>query len=538
MTTVVTAFYPLTKSKHSIHKYNDWIKNFCKFNCNLVVFTTPEYSTLISTLRPTHNTHIITKDFYSYAMTTPEMMNMWQKHHAYDREAAYHCPELYAVWAIKQECVMLAIKDNHFLSTHFVWCDIGIQRIEHLADLYNTFPSHVDKLCDPERITILEIYNIPHNYYLNWLNNLPINYPLPHNAIAAGCIAGDIKAWEDFSSTYVNLIHELDKKNIFVGKEQDIFLTMLLARKTKLPYKLIMPVKISEISEIEWMSLPVIFGGKAPAIIDTRFEPELKTVGVTFMGGLGNQLFQAAGAYAYAKRQNKRITLPDKSIGGHRINTYYNTFMFNLKKYNKPTIPGVVWNEPTFSYTPIPDNKDILVGYYQSSKYFNDISNEIRILFTPNPIVNTVILQKYSNILSSIHNKVVIHVRRTDYLAGGNATYHAVTTNTYYKNAIALMKEKLQSPEFLVFSDDLEWCKAQEFFAGATFIDEKTDYLALHLMSQFKHYIIPNSSFSWWAAYLGTPAETVIVPDRWFGSRGPQDYQDIYEPSWIKLSCS
>jgi hypothetical protein len=262
----------------------------------------------------------------------------------------------------------------------------------------------------------------------------------------------------------------------------------------------------------------------------------VKPFSVYFLGGLGNQLFQAAAGFAYAKKHNRQLILAESSCG--RTTTYYNTFMSNLKSHMGKLQMNRSWKEPAFAYVPIPDGYDSIYGYFQSSKYFNDISGEIRMLFDPNPIVKNVVAQKYADLLSSTDNKVIIHVRRTDYLAGANTSYHEVTTDKYYISAITLMKQKLHNPSFIVFSDDLNWCKKQSFFEEATFIDEKTDYLALHLMSQFKHYIIPNSSFAWWSVWLGTLAETVIVPDCWFGPAGPQDWHDIYEPNWIKLSCN
>lgn len=261
----------------------------------------------------------------------------------------------------------------------------------------------------------------------------------------------------------------------------------------------------------------------------------LKPFSVYFLGGLGNQLFQAAVGYAYAKKYDRRLILAESSYG--RPATYYNTFMYNIKNHMGNISPGLMWKEPTFAYRPIPEGYDSIYGYFQSTKYFNDISGEIRKLFDPNSIVKSIVMQKYGDLLNSIDNKVIIHVRRTDYLVGTNNLFHAVTTDNYYKRAIAYMKQKLHDPSFLVFSDDINWCKEQDFFEGANFVDERTDYLAMHLMSQFKHYIIPNSTFAWWAVWLGTPAETVIVPDRWFGPIGPQDYEDIYEPNWIKISC-
>ena len=94
------------------------------------------------------------------------------------------------------------------------------------------------------------------------------------------------------------------------------------------------------------------------------------------------------------------------------------------------------------------------------------------------------------------------------------------------------------STQFLLFSDDIDHCRATYGGdAGVTCIDEQNEGVALHFMSQFRYYILSNSSFSWWATYLGEVAVTVVAPDRWFGPGGPQDYEDIYEPGWLRLKA-
>jgi len=91
--------------------------------------------------------------------------------------------------------------------------------------------------------------------------------------------------------------------------------------------------------------------------------------------------------------------------------------------------------------------------------------------------------------------------------------------------------------EFLIYSDDIIMCREMPFLQGTniTFVDEPDDSAALHQMSQAPNIIMSNSTFSWWAAFLGMP-KRVIAPDRWFGLRGPKDTQDIYEPSWEKIA--
>ena len=72
------------------------------------------------------------------------------------------------------------------------------------------------------------------------------------------------------------------------------------------------------------------------------------------------------------------------------------------------------------------------------------------------------------------------------------------------------------------------------------FISGYKDYEELYIMGKCDHFIIANSTFSWWAAWLSTTQneenKIVIAPDTWFGYSGPQDYQDIYCESWIKIN--
>lgn len=169
-----------------------------------------------------------------------------------------------------------------------------------------------------------------------------------------------------------------------------------------------------------------------------------------------------------------------------------------------------------------------------------DVAPAIRDLFTPSDNIQKTVSDKYAHLLTDDFREhgVVIHVRRGDYMLPDKIPFHVVTTPTYFERACSQMKEKDSSAKFLVFSEDLDWCRSQSFFADATFVDEPDECIALHLMSHYRHYIISNSSFSWWATWLNTPAITVFAPDRWFGRWGPQDWQDVYEPSWIRVSTA
>ena len=154
-------------------------------------------------------------------------------------------------------------------------------------------------------------------------------------------------------------------------------------------------------------------------------------------------------------------------------------------------------------------------------------------MFVPSVDVQKAVATKYADLLTSEYT--VMHIRRGDFFMGANAPIHGVLTESYYQRAMAKHHPDIR---FLVFSDDLQWCRGLTWLqeANVTFVDEPDTALALYLMSQFEHYVMSNSTFSWWAVWLGRTAKTVIAPDRWFGPRGPRDYQDIYEPEWTKVS--
>lgn len=114
-------------------------------------------------------------------------------------------------------------------------------------------------------------------------------------------------------------------------------------------------------------------------------------------------------------------------------------------------------------------------------------------------------------------NAIAIHVRRGDYL--DRADDFAVATERYYANAIESIRSTIQDPQFFVFSDDPDWTRAT--FATDEFIIADTGEAHggqdMYLMSQCKHQIMANSTYSWWAAWLNTnPDKMVIAPGQWF----------------------
>ena len=525
-TTVVTAFYPL-KSKHGIEKYIEWINHFCNIQCSLVVFTDEQTALVFQTLRKGLPTRIIVKPFESYEMTSPAMMELWTKHHTMDREQAIHTPALYAVWAMKQECVALAIQANPFGTDWFIWCDAGIHRDVSKHTYYAEFPQQADTLCRSGTIGFLEVNRIPDSFVTD------PSGPAPSVSLGGGVIIGDKAAWATFCPAYKAMLQRMDARGEFIGKDQTVFFRMLTERV--MPFQLFQP---QNVPVDPWMQLPCILAGTIPMALDERFT----TVSyVKLIGGLGNQLFQIAAAYAHARRSGGRLQLSNDVDFGNGRPSYFTTFLHQCKASIGPAPPAPTYREPHFHYTAIPADAQAIYGYYQSSRYFADVSGDIRRLFDPHPVIKNVATAKYGSYLTEEGKAttVIVHVRRGDYMTASNTRIHGILTPLYYRAAMKHYLDTLgPSTQVLLFSDDIEYCRATYGGdPGVTCIDEQNESVALHFMSQFRYYIMCNSTFSWWATYLGEPAVTVVAPDPWFGPAGPQDWEDIYEPGWLRLKA-
>lgn len=114
---------------------------------------------------------------------------------------------------------------------------------------------------------------------------------------------------------------------------------------------------------------------------------------------------------------------------------------------------------------------------------------------------------------------VSVHVRRTDYLLATNNA--PVLDVSYQRKAMDVIRQKVSSPSWFIFSDDIEWCK-KEFsdLKDAVLVsgNDAQPWEDIRLMSSCKHHIIANSSFSWWGAYLGVDAGLTLYPKPWFKS--------------------
>ncbi len=136
---------------------------------------------------------------------------------------------------------------------------------------------------------------------------------------------------------------------------------------------------------------------------------------------------------------------------------------------------------------------------------------------------------------------VSLHVRRGDVVTVPEyrSWYEGVLTERYYRNAIAFFQEKLAQPHFFVFSDDIDWVKANLPMRGkVTYVDHngpEHGYEDLYLMSRCKHNITAGfSSFSWWAAYLNTHRAKTVVRTRRMNALDDLNHpEDFFPEDWV-----
>jgi len=259
-------------------------------------------------------------------------------------------------------------------------------------------------------------------------------------------------------------------------------------------------------------------------------------VSIHLKGGLGNYLFEIACAYAYSLKYNKELvlTVNDSIVVHKHLNVYKNNILTNVKFTENHLKNSETYTEPFFHFNEIPKSEGNLYlnGHFQSDLYFKDYRNEIINLFSFPEEQQIAIKEKYKNVLDK--NTCSIHVRRGDYLNSPN--HHPVISLNY------IMKATKQMPEdsvFVVFSDDITWCKQNlpNLPDKFVFIEGNLDYEDLLLMTLCKNNIICNSTFSWWAAWLNTNEnKKVIAPKKWFGPAYSQyDLKDLYPSDWISL---
>ena len=260
------------------------------------------------------------------------------------------------------------------------------------------------------------------------------------------------------------------------------------------------------------------------------------------MGQLGNQMFQYASLRGIAKNRGYDFCIPyhkdvfDDGIGNKlRIELFDPFMMSNVTQSNIAIIDsgdprtegGHNFNEVLFNTCP--DNVS-LHGYFQTDKYFKHIEDEIKQDFTFKNEIALICKHRMSTMLTPI----ALHIRRGDFLI--NSANHNNLGLQYYEKALNHFDD---ARVVLIFSDDPQWCKEQELFSEDRFLvaEGNSSYVDLCLMSLCSDFIIANSSFSWWGAWLSKAVnKKVVAPEKWFGPNNSHLVTyDITPDEWVTI---
>ena len=244
--------------------------------------------------------------------------------------------------------------------------------------------------------------------------------------------------------------------------------------------------------------------------------------------GLGNQLFQIATLLSLAKDNLSEVAFPQ--VADEEFGNYQSTIFRKLNTNLDGTTFRQVYRQPDFYYTPLQfyDNC-IYEGYFQSEKFFvHNKSYILDKLSFPKHMLDYV-QTKYDNI--SWDSTVSVHVRRGDYISLQNL--HPLQGDEYYNKAIGLYPA---DTSFVIFSDDISWCKDNMDIPNSVFTDGESDITDMLLMSMCSGNIIANSTFSWWGAWFNRNEDKMVVaPKNWFGPDKGLSDKDLVPESWIKI---
>jgi hypothetical protein len=275
---------------------------------------------------------------------------------------------------------------------------------------------------------------------------------------------------------------------------------------------------------------------------------ELKLV-----GGLGNQLFQYATARSLCSKCGipslllnaesyksdpfgRELGLMHFRIKGSIVRSgFLKTLLRKGTRLNRLLSGSSLYGnieEQGLKLHRLEDNMKLLTslnGYWQSEYYFKEIRQVLLEELIPSECP---VFPEWQ----SGKDTVAVHIRRMDYLKESG---FGALSEQYYQDAMNIFRQKLSSPVFVFFSDDIAWCKETFRDESYIFCEEKEwskDYLQLFLLSKCRHQIIANSSFSWWGAWLNSHQEKIVIrPARPFADETLM-YESYYPTEWIPVN--
>jgi glycosyl transferase family 11 len=283
---------------------------------------------------------------------------------------------------------------------------------------------------------------------------------------------------------------------------------------------------------------------------------------VRIVGGLGNQMFAAAAGMALARRLGAPLqfelyrfrassaqTLPYELAPFNLPATLCETSDWRFKPeaalyrwWTRITAGSNgeyrLWRQPGHHFDPEFERLSgnvYLKGYFQSWRYFENISGEVRKAFDLTPVISAAGRAQAAAAEAAGERSVAVHLRRGDYTQ--HMQRFALLQKDYYERALRLVSRAVERPKFFVVSDDM--AAARAMFAerhDTTFVAGGTAFDDMHVIASCHHHVIANSSFSWWGAFLSPWTDGLTVaPRTWFASEVAlrTHMDDTYPVGWV-----
>lgn len=278
---------------------------------------------------------------------------------------------------------------------------------------------------------------------------------------------------------------------------------------------------------------------------------------VKMTGGIGNQLFGLAAGLNQAKRLDCRLVLDASSFGGSEIRSFEldhlgfevvrsmgsenklpDKFLSLVKPKSLDRL--TVFRESGFNYDEsinLVSPGTILTGYFQSFRYFSEVSEDLLRIFE-----DSILTKDFSTSSTRSLKNISMHIRRGDYLDEKTKNFHGLATNNYFNRSLDLLSTSFVNGKVNIYSDSPDHIQLSDYktpFDLSLVDDSDLGVLeTIKAMSRADAFIMSNSSFSWWGAWLMRERGgrgPVIAPRPWFASGASA--HDLLMPDWITLDA-
>jgi hypothetical protein len=245
-------------------------------------------------------------------------------------------------------------------------------------------------------------------------------------------------------------------------------------------------------------------------------------------GGLGNQIFQVV--HLLLSSSKKESLFVDVSIFGRKFAADYaganilvdqvlNKAIAKRIKYINisPKLSSLVWK----------------LGNYFKSIFLDDYFSNISLFPQELDYKQFFNLECSYPDITVDANSVLIHVRKGDYTNSENAKIYFNCEPDYFAKAVELISQKIDSPKFFIMSNDNSWVKENfTFLSDYKILEIEDPILSFKVMNKFSNFIISNSTFSWWPAFI-TKSKNVYAPKKWY--LDDKKNINLYPNYWTKV---